>query len=79
MARGCCSSTPLSGGARLYFVDALGFPQNADGDPVDPEDATHLLYDGEVYVLQPGDVFLALAEGTDGGNVASTLWVVPDE
>lgn len=77
MARGCCTSTPLSGGGQLYFIDALGFPQDALGVACDPEDAVQLLYDGEVYVLQPGDVFLALTEGTDGGNAAGTLWVVP--
>ena len=77
MARGCCTPVTTSGGGRLYFVDALGEPQDVDGLDVPPEDATHLLYDGETYVLQPGDVFLALTD-VDGDNTAGSLWVVPD-
>ena len=75
MARGCCSSVGLSSGGRLYFIDALGYPEDANGDPVTPADAVQLRRDGVVYVLQPGDVFLALIEGADDGDAATTLWV----
>lgn len=77
MPRGCCATVTNSSGGTHFFVDAIGFPQDAEGVSCAPEDAVQLLYDGVTYVLLPGDVFVALIDGENPGNVMTGVWVVP--